>query len=74
MPQAAYHPPFQVGYHLKSQLKSPQKNSKKENDIELYLDVKASDSSLKLNLNHESNESHTKEPLNTLGRSQCFGN
>ena len=57
---------------LKSQLKSIQKNNKKENDIELYPNMKALDSSLKLNLNHEPNESHIKNPLNTSDHSQCL--
>ena len=57
---------------LKSQLKNIQKNNKKENDIELYPCVKALDSSLKLNLNHEPNESHIKSPPNTSKHSQCL--
>ena len=57
---------------LKSQLKNIQKNNKKENDIELSPDMKALDSSLKLNLNHEPNESHIKNPLNTSEHSQCL--
>ena len=57
---------------LKSQLKNIQKNNKKENDIELSPNMKSLDSSLKLNLNHEPNESHIKNPLNTSEHSQCL--
>ena len=34
--------------------------------------MKALDSSLKLNVNHEPNESHIKNPLNTPEHSQCL--